>query len=114
MLRVVFAIAALMAAEIPSADAGSFSPPRLHGPAATVAIQASHRCRHCCGCDRMIESSYYYRPRVHHLRRNRSGGVYYGPARIYRAHPSAVEYQVLPPQRFYYTYSREPFYDRIW
>ena len=53
---------------------------------------------------------------IHHSDRgsqyvNRSGVAYYGPARIYRAHPSVVEYQVLPPQMFYYTYSREPFYD---
>ena len=56
---------------------------------------------------------------IHHSDRgsqyvNRSGVAYYGPARIYRAHPSVVEYQVLPPQMFYYTYSREPFYDGIW
>ena len=114
MLRILFAVALLMGTEISSADAGSFSPPSLHGPAATLAIQASHRCRHCCGCDRMIESPYYYRPRVYHLRRNRSGVMYYGPARMYRPNPSVVEYRVRPPQRFYYTYSREPFYDRIW
>ena len=111
MLKLVFAIAAFMAAEISSAQAGAFSPPNLHAHATRVVVQASHRCRHCCGCDRRIESPYYYRPPVYHLHRNRSGVVYYGPA---RRTPPVVEHQVPPPQIFYYTYSREPFYDRIW
>ena len=111
MLKVVLAIAVLMIAGISPGHAGPFSPPSLY--ATTVATKASHRCRPCCGCDRRAETSYRYRTPGYHLHRNRSGVVYYGPTRIYRAHPS-VEYQGPPPQMFYYTYSREPFYDRIW
>ena len=114
MLKVVLAIAAFLIAGLSPGHAGAFSPSSQHAHVAAAATQASHRCRRCCGCDGRFERSYYYRSPTYYLHLNRSGVVYYGSPRIYSAHPSVVGYKVLPPQMFYYTYSREPFYDRIW
>ena len=97
-----------------------------------VVTKVGHRCRGCCDCDRRAARAYddgpyyrsydyrryeYYRPPVYHLHRHYDPGVvYYGPGGAYRPYPPVVVYEVPPPPPpvFYYTYTREPYYHRIW
>lgn len=128
MLKTIVAACAFLLVASTTARAGGeiiHSGARTHERAA--ATKAGHRCRRCCDCDRRsarvyddgpYHRSYDYRRyeywpayRVH--RHYDPGVVYYGPGGAYRPYPPVVVYEVPPPV-FYYTYTREPYYDRIW
>lgn len=133
MLKTILAACAFLFVACAGARAGGeilHSGARTHERA--VATKAARRCRGCCDCDRRAARAYddgpyyrsydyrryeYYRPPVYHLHRHYDPGVvYYGPGGAYRPYPPIVVYEVPPPPPpvFYYTYTREPYYHRIW
>lgn len=127
MLRTFLATCAFLIAASASAFAGGgmiHSGVRAHERGAVTKV--GHRCRRDCDYrpsraydERRYYRSYdyrryeYYRPPGHHLHRYDPGVVYYGPAGAYRPYPPVIVYDV-PPPTFYYVYTREPFYHRVW
>jgi hypothetical protein len=128
MLRIILASCAFIAGASASALAGGeiiHSGARAYDRAAVTKV--GHRCRRCCDCDyrraRVYDDGPYYRSydyrRYEYYRPYRHydpGVVYYGPGGAYRPYPPVVVYEVPPPPPpvFYYTYTREPYYHRIW
>lgn len=128
MLRTFLATCAFLIAASASAFAGGgmiHSGVRAHERGAVTKV--GHRCRRDCDYrpsraydERRYYRSYdyrryeYYRPPIYRLHRHYDPGVvYYGPAGAYRPYPPVIVYEV-PPPTFYYVYTREPFYHRVW
>lgn len=133
MLRIILATFAFIVGTSASALAGGeIIHSGVRAYERTAVTKAGHRCRRCCDCDDRPARVYdegryyrsyeyrryeYYRPPVYRLHRHYDPGVvYYGPAGAYRPYPPIVVYEVPPPPPpvFYYTYTREPYYHRIW
>lgn len=132
MFKTILATCAFLLLASASAFAGGEiirSGARTHDRAA--ATKVAHRCRRCCDCDYRAARAYddgpYYRsyddrryeywPPVYRSHRHYDPGVvYYGPGGIYRPYPPVIVYEVPPPPPpvFYYTYTREPYYHRVW
>ncbi len=131
MLRIGLATCAFIAGLSASALAGGeIIHSGMGARERAVATNVGHRCRRDCDHrrarvydDERYYRSYghrrydYYQPPVYHLRRHYDPGVvYYGPGGIFRPFPPVVVHEVPPPSPpvFYYTYTREPYYRRIW
>ncbi|MFM9850652.1 MAG: hypothetical protein ACKVP3_26430 [Hyphomicrobiaceae bacterium] len=129
MLRIILATFAFIVGASASALAGGeiiHSGVRAYERAAVTKV--GHRGRRCNDCDyrpaRVYDEGRYYRsyeyrryeydrPPVYQLHRHYDPGVvYYGPAGAYRPYPPIIVYEVPAPT--FYTYSREPYYHRVW